>query len=76
MPKYASCRHPNEDNSTTDREQHTKAVRATGIVERVQQATQRTYRGQNEMNEGPIFHIEIAAATLADLKAFTDEIQP
>ena len=28
------------------------------------------------MNEGPIFHIEIAAATLADLKAFTDEIQP
>ena len=28
------------------------------------------------MTEGPIFHVEIAAATLADLKAFTDEIQP
>ena len=28
------------------------------------------------MTEGPIFHIEIAAGTLADLKAFTDEIQP
>ena len=26
------------------------------------------------MTEGPIFHIEITAATLADLKAFTDEI--
>ena len=30
----------------------------------------------DEMNEGPIFHVEIAAATLADLKAFTDEIKP
>ena len=27
------------------------------------------------MTEGPIFHIEITAGTLADLKAFTDEMQ-
>jgi hypothetical protein len=28
------------------------------------------------MTEGPIFHVEITAGSLADLKAFTDEIQP
>ncbi len=28
------------------------------------------------MTEGPIFHVEITAGTLADLKAFTDEVQP
>jgi hypothetical protein len=27
------------------------------------------------MTDGPIFHIEITAGTLADLKAFTDEMQ-
>ena len=26
------------------------------------------------MTEGPIFHVEISAANLADLKAFTDEV--
>jgi hypothetical protein len=28
------------------------------------------------MTEGPVFHVEIAAGSLADLKAFTDEVQP
>jgi hypothetical protein len=28
------------------------------------------------MTEGPIFHVEVTAGSLADLKAFTDEIQP
>lgn len=28
------------------------------------------------MPEGPIFHVEVTAGSLADLKAFTDEIQP
>ena len=28
------------------------------------------------MTEGPIFHVEITAGSLADLKAFTDEVQP
>ncbi|MGY4648550.1 hypothetical protein [Mycobacterium sp. URHB0021] len=28
------------------------------------------------MTEGPVFHVEVTAGSLADLKAFTDEIQP
>lgn len=28
------------------------------------------------MTEGPVFHVEITANSLADLKAFTDEMQP
>ena len=28
------------------------------------------------MTEGPVFHVEIKAGSLADLKAFTDEMQP
>ena len=28
------------------------------------------------MTEGPVFHVEIKAGSLADLRAFTDEMQP
>jgi hypothetical protein len=28
------------------------------------------------MTEGPVFHVEIAAGSMADLRAFTDEMQP
>lgn len=28
------------------------------------------------MTEGPVFHVEIKAGSLTDLKAFTDEMQP
>jgi hypothetical protein len=28
------------------------------------------------MAEGPVFHVEIAAGSLADLKDFTDQMQP